>query len=172
MLQKFHFSLDSHEAELLCGSIAIVKEELFTGLDVPLGKNPDAMVPVHLQHLGVTIRIDGVVGKADLVALPRGINHKLIVQVEEERAHVLVVNFAAAISLVLGDDFPAVLRYEFVFGGSVSDEDAPSGDIRGRHEEALPETPLHRYISASNLGHVVLVRPTFRAQIRVTFTDS
>ena len=47
---------------------------------------------VGLVYLGTTVWIDGVVGESDLVALPRGIHHVLVIQVEQETAHVLVVN--------------------------------------------------------------------------------
>ena len=66
--EKLHFSLDPDEPELLGGSVPVVEEKLVSVLDVPLGEDPDPMVAVHLQHFGVAVGVDGVIGETDLVA--------------------------------------------------------------------------------------------------------
>lgn len=47
-LQKFHFSFNADKSELLRGAVSVIEEELITGLDVPLSKNPYAMVAIDL----------------------------------------------------------------------------------------------------------------------------
>ena len=59
------------------------------------------MVSVDLQNLCVAIWVDGVVGEADLVPLPGGVHHELVVEVEEEGTHVLVVNLSTTVSFLL-----------------------------------------------------------------------
>ena len=100
-LQELHLALYAHETQLLGRAISVVKEELLPRLDVPLGEDADAVVAVHLQHFGLAVGIDGVVGEPDLVALPRGVHDELVVEVEEEGTHVLVVNLSTTVSLLL-----------------------------------------------------------------------
>ena len=50
-----------------------------------------------IVHLGTTVGVDGMVCKSDLVALSRGVHDVLVVEVEEEGAHVLVVHLNIAI---------------------------------------------------------------------------
>ena len=59
------------------------------------------MVPVDFEHFCVAVWVDGVVGEADLVPLPGGVHHELVVEVEEEGAHVLVVDLTTTVSLLL-----------------------------------------------------------------------
>ena len=58
-----------------CGFIPIVEEQFFPCLDWSLGKDPDSMVSVDHHDFGVTVGIDRVVGKSDLVAFSCGIHH-------------------------------------------------------------------------------------------------
>jgi hypothetical protein len=55
-----------------------------------------------------------VVGKLDEAAFPGGVHHPLLVALEEEGAVELVVALAAAVGLVLRDDFAQVLSHEGV----------------------------------------------------------
>ena len=127
--QKFHFTFNANKAELFCGSISIIKEEFISRLDIPLGKNPNAVITIYFEDLSVAIRIDRMVGETDFVPFSGGVDHKLVVQVEKERAHVFVINLSSAVSFFLADDFPTILGNEFVFGRKVSDENAPSGHV-------------------------------------------
>ena len=83
-LEELHLPLNAYEPQLLGGTVAVVEEELLPRLDVSLGKDADPVVPVHHQHLGTAVGVDGVVGKSDLVPLPSRVHHILVVQVEEE----------------------------------------------------------------------------------------
>lgn len=80
----------------------VVEEELLSGLDGSLGKDPDPVIAVHHHHCReekqsyhreagssrklpqpglctfcIAVRVHWVVGEADLVAFPRGINNKV-----------------------------------------------------------------------------------------------
>lgn len=88
------------------GHPPVVEEQLLSGLDGPLGKDPDAVVAVHHHHCAaerqgstmvrlrhfqpsgsvekrspltfcIAVGVDRVVGEADLVAFPGGVNHKV-----------------------------------------------------------------------------------------------
>jgi len=122
---------------LLCGSVSVVKEELLTGLNGPLGKDTDPMVAGDHHYLGIAVGINGMVGEPNLVALSGRIHNKIVVQIEEERAHVLVIDFATAIGLVLGNDLPTVLGDELILLGALLEEDAPAGNVRGSHEQVF-----------------------------------
>ena len=63
ILKKFHFTFDSDKLELFCWTVAVVKEEFFTGLNGSLGKNANAMIPINLHDLGIAIRVDGMISK-------------------------------------------------------------------------------------------------------------
>ena len=99
--QELHLPLNPHKSELLGWSVAVVKEELFTRLDVSLCKYSDPVISVHHQHLGATVGVDGMIGESDLVSFPCRVHHILVVQVEEEGTHVLVIHFAPPVCLVL-----------------------------------------------------------------------
>lgn len=62
---------------------------------------------------------------------------RTVVQIEEETAHVLVVNFSASVGFVLGDDFAAILRYKLVLLRAVFQEDAPARYVARRHQQML-----------------------------------
>lgn len=55
----------------------VIKEEFFPRMNKPLGEDTDSVVAVHHHYFGVTIWVDRVIGKANLVTLPGGINHKV-----------------------------------------------------------------------------------------------
>lgn len=99
--QEFQFSLNANELELLSGPISVVKKQLFTRLDVPFCKNPNAMVSIHHHHFGVAVWVNGMVGKSNLIAFTSGIHNEIIVQVEEKAAHVLVIHLSSTISFIL-----------------------------------------------------------------------
>ena len=81
-LQKFHFSLDANKSKLFRGSVSVVKEQFFSWLDVSLGKDTNPVISVHHQNFCTTVGIYGVVGKSYFIALPGGVHHVLIVEVE------------------------------------------------------------------------------------------
>merc|ERR1719195_527559 len=113
-LQKFHFSLDSNKSQLLCRAVTIVEEQFLSGLDVPFGENTNSVISVYHENFRTAVGIDGVVGKSYFIAFPCGVHNVLVVEVEEEAAHVLVVHFPPPVGLVLRDDLPAVLGYKLV----------------------------------------------------------
>ena len=55
----------------------VIKKEFFTRMNKPLGEDTDSVVAVYHHYFGVTIWVDRVIGKANLVTLPSGINHKV-----------------------------------------------------------------------------------------------
>ena len=57
-----------------------------------------------------------------------------VVQVEQERAHVLVVHLTSAIGLVLADDLAAVFGDELVLLYRILQKDAPAGDFARRQQ--------------------------------------
>ena len=103
--------------------------------------------------------------KSDFVSFSGCIHHVLIVEVEEEAAHVLVVHLAPPVRLVLGDDLAAVLGDELVLVGKVLDEDPPAGHVGGRHVELLAEAALDHDVLAGDLGDVVLVGAAAGAEV-------
>ena len=62
--EELHFPLDPHKSELFSRSVAVVEEEFVPRLDVSFGEDTDAVIAVDLQHFGVAIWVDGVVGKS------------------------------------------------------------------------------------------------------------
>lgn len=64
-----------------------------------------------------------------------------VVEVEEEGAHVLVVDLPAAVGLVLRDDLAAVLGDELVLVRSLLQEDAPPGHVARRQQQVLVQAP-------------------------------
>ena len=57
--------------------VPVIEEEFLASLDGPLGKDANAMVAVDHHDLCVAVGVDGVIGKADLVALASSIHHKV-----------------------------------------------------------------------------------------------
>ncbi len=68
-----------------------------------------------------------MVGEPDLVALARGVDHKVSIEVEEEAAHCSIVDLSASISLVLTYDLAAVLVDEVILLNRILHEYAPPG---------------------------------------------
>ena len=56
-------------------TVPVVKEELFSWFNAPLGKYSNPVVPIHHQHFSKAVRVNGVVGKPNLVAFTSGIHH-------------------------------------------------------------------------------------------------
>ena len=77
-----------------------------------------------------------------------------VIEIEEKRAHVLVIHLPSPISLVLSDDLAAVLGDELVLLRRVLEEDAPAGDVRGGHQQVLVEAALHRDVLTLDLLHL------------------
>lgn len=55
--------------------LPVVKEELFSRFNVPLGIDTNTMITIHHHHLSKTVGVDGVVSKSDLVSFPSRIHH-------------------------------------------------------------------------------------------------
>ena len=55
--------------------LPVVKEELFSWVDIPLRVDTNAMVSVDHHDLGEAVGVAGVIGKSDLVALSSSIHH-------------------------------------------------------------------------------------------------
>ena len=141
------------ENELIRGSVTIIQEQFFARLDHLAGKDSNAMVAIdlktkkrisqknhvmngidsfvlpHLQNFSVAIWVKRMIGESDLVSLPGGIEHELVVQVEEEGRLVLVVHFSPAVCLVLGDDLSAVLGNKVIAAHGIPEEDPPPSHV-------------------------------------------
>lgn len=81
-LNDFHFPFNSNKLQLFGGSVSVVKEELLARLYGPLGKDADTMIAGHHHDLGITVGIDGVVGKPNLVSFASSIHNKIVVQIK------------------------------------------------------------------------------------------
>ena len=112
-----------------------------------------------------------MIGKSDFVPLSCSVNYILVIEIEQEAAHVLVIDLSSPVGLVLGDDLPAIFRYELVLAGKVLDKDTPSSNIRGRHEKLLAEPSLDHDVPAGDLGHVPLVRAAAGTQVGIALPD-
>jgi len=55
----------------------IVKEQLFSWLDCSFSKDTDAVVPIDHHHLCVTIGVDRMVGKPNLIPLTCSIYYEV-----------------------------------------------------------------------------------------------
>lgn len=171
-LQEFHFSFNSHKSELFRWSIAIVEVEFISRLNVPFGKNPNPMVPIHTQNLSATVWIDGVISKSYFVSFPSCIHHKFIVEIEEEGTHVLIINLPSSVCFLLRDYLATIFRNEFILGSELLDEDPPSCHIRWSHEELLPHGSLDHHVLARDFGAIILISSTGCAEIGVTLSNS
>lgn len=110
-------------------AVPVIKEELFASLNCPLGKNPNPMIPVHHDHFGITVGVHRMVGKSNFVSFPCSIHYKIVVQVEKEAGHILVIDLPSSISLILRDELTTVLRNELILLHRLLNEGAPSGHI-------------------------------------------
>ena len=135
--RRVHIAFNANESQLFGRSVTIVEKKLLARLNGPLGKNANPVVAVNHHNFGGAIRIHRMIGETNFVAFARGVHHEIVVEVEEEAAHVLVVNFAAPIGLVLRDDFAAIFRDELVFLGRFFQVDAPTGDVGRRQQKML-----------------------------------
>lgn len=165
-------------------TLPVVEEQLLARLDEALGEDTDAVIAVDHHDFGVAVGVDRVVGEADLVSLARCVHHEIwrnkngrsakksfsepqttttadggrtVVQVEEERAHVFVVDFAAPVGFVLRDNLAAVLGDELVLLDRLFDKDAPASDVGRRHQQVLAQASLDADVLASGARHVELV---------------
>ncbi len=75
-----------------------------------------------------------MIGEADLVAFAFGVHHVLAVQIEQKRAFLSVVDFAATVRLVLRDHFAAILGNELILERFAFQENAPAGYF-GRRQQ-------------------------------------
>ena len=116
-----------------------------------------------------------MIGKADLIALSLGVHHKVIVQIEQEGALVAIVDFAAAVRLVLTYDLATVLGDELVGVHFVLDKDAPARYFGGRPQQMLFQASLNGHIRAG-VGRrrlrLKIARTTRLTQVRVALAHS
>lgn len=56
-LKDVGLPLDPHVLEGVRLAVPVIKEKLFPSLNRPLGKDPDAMIPIHHNHFGITVGI-------------------------------------------------------------------------------------------------------------------
>lgn len=106
---NFHFTFNTYIFQSIRLTVSIVEEEFLSGLYGSLRKYANPVIPINHHHFCIAVGVHRVVGKSDLVSFPCRINNKVVVKVEEEAAHVFVIDFASAICLILRDDLPAVL---------------------------------------------------------------
>lgn len=52
-----------------------------------------------------------------------------IVEIKQETAHVLIINFSPPVSLVLGYNLAAILRNKLVLLGAILQENPPTGHV-------------------------------------------
>jgi len=69
--------------------VPVIEEEFLASLDGPLGKDANAMVAVDHHDLCVAVGVDGVIGKADLVALASSIHHKVCTH-KHTHTHIII----------------------------------------------------------------------------------
>ena len=67
-LEELHLPLNPHKSELLGGAVAVVKEELLSGLNIPLREDTNSVITIYHQNLRTAVWVDWVVGKPDLVS--------------------------------------------------------------------------------------------------------
>lgn len=106
------------------------------------------MVTIHHHDLRITVRVDRVVRETNLVTLTCRIHDEIVVEVEEEGAHVLVVDLPAAVGLVLRYDLPAVLGDELVLVRGFLEEDPPARHVAGSQQQVLVQASLHGHVLA------------------------
>ena len=112
-----------------------------------------------------------MVGESYFVAFTRGIDHEVVVEVEQEAAHVLVVDLTASIRLVLGDYLATVLVDEIVLLARLLHEDAPPRHVRRRQQQMLAQPPLDAAVLAQDFVVIQLICATGEAEIGVTLPD-
>lgn len=111
ILQNFHFTLDTNKLQLLGWTVAVVKEELLTRLNGTFGKDTNAMIAVYHDDLCIAVGIYRMICEANFVALASRVDDKVIVEIEQEAARVLIVDFSTTIGFVLRDDFTAIFLF-------------------------------------------------------------
>lgn len=155
--RNFHFSFNTHILEGISLAIPVVKEKLFTSLYRSLGKYANSVIPIYHHYFCIAIGVNRMICKSDLVSFPGCVNNKIIVQVEEETAHVFVIDFASTIRLILRDDLSAVLRDELVLLHWLLYEDAPASNIRRSQQEVLLGPSLDAAVLAGDVLAVPVV---------------
>jgi len=130
------------------------------------------VITVHHHHFGVTVWTDGMIGEPDFVSLTSSVHDKVIVKIEQEAAHVLVVNFSPAVRLVLRNDLSTVFANEFILFARHLDIDAPASHIRGGKQKMLSLTALKADIPTGNVSCSIKgIGSTCLTEVWVTFSD-
>lgn len=147
------------------------------------------MIAVDHDDPGIAIRIDGVVGETDFIALASRVDDKVVVEVEEEAGGVLVVDFSSTVRFVLRDYLAAIFlrleeikifssfqksmtyAYELILLSSIFQEDAITSDIARRHQQMLAKTSLDAHILARDLLQVELMSAAL-TQVGIALADS
>lgn len=86
----------------------IAQKEFFSRLDLAISVNADAMLSIDHEDLHVAVWLLAVVGKADFVALARGIDNIVFIQIEKKAAVKLCVDHFSTGSLCFCDFFAAI----------------------------------------------------------------
>lgn len=149
-LKDVGLPLDPHVLEGIRLTVPIIKEELFTSLNCPLGKDSNPMISIHHDHFSIAVGVHRMVCKSNFVSFPGCIHYKIIVEVEEEAGHVFVIDFPSSISLILRDKLTTIFRNEFVLLHRLLNEGAPSGHIRGGQQQVLLEATLDATVLAGD----------------------
>lgn len=76
-------------AWFLDGELVVVRE-LFASVDFPQSKNDYVLLPVDIDHTGVTVGLTGVVDEASRVAMHGGIYHLIVIDAKHVAADSLV----------------------------------------------------------------------------------
>jgi len=71
-----------------------------------------------------------MVGESYFISLTSGVHNKVVVEVKQKAAHVFVVNFSSAVSLVLGYYLSTVFPDELILFTRLLDINSPAGYIR------------------------------------------
>ena len=57
-LKYFHFSFNANKFQLFCWSVAVIKEQLLTGLNCSFSKNSNAMITIYHHYFSIAIWIN------------------------------------------------------------------------------------------------------------------
>eukprot|EP00200_Dunaliella_tertiolecta_P007359 CAMPEP_0202384776 /NCGR_PEP_ID=MMETSP1127-20130417/57099_1 /ASSEMBLY_ACC=CAM_ASM_000462 /TAXON_ID=3047 /ORGANISM="Dunaliella tertiolecta, Strain CCMP1320" /LENGTH=239 /DNA_ID=CAMNT_0048984719 /DNA_START=592 /DNA_END=1308 /DNA_ORIENTATION=+ len=132
------------------------------------------VVAIHHENASLAVWVGAVVGKSQLVAPVPGIQHPLLVEVEEVRIVDLVIDATPPICFVLRDQIAGVLANEVTFLCSIMQKCTPSCHNGLPHYHALVLTQAQAHVVALRLrwcaafAHGIAVP----AQVWVTFPSS
>eukprot|EP00964_Phaeocystis_antarctica_P084951 scaffold53597_cov63-Phaeocystis_antarctica.AAC.2 len=124
----------------------------------PRGRSDaDAVVAAHEGDARQGVGLVRVVGEARLAALGAGVDHLLVVDVEEVARGAPVVHLAAPVGLLLRDELANVLDDERPLQDNVASEEAPAGDLAraGEHARLPPQLQAHVAALGARVGSLL-----------------